>query len=1121
MKVKNCLFMILIIPLLFTIACAGALEFLTPTPLPTSIKTPAPVPVPTATPLPADTPVLTPRSTPNIPATPFVPTPTPQRELEFFSEIANLLPAYADKDNDLSFTPYEILKTISGEDYESPKLLVIKPAMFDLAGNLLVEFGGGPVLLAGDVAVTSSVVDIVYSPRLDRIFSQEELSEFFPPSAGYELLSEQEKVNTLLDLIADAMKKNSLPPEFDSLPPREQVEAMLVLFADEVGQNFSPSGFHALPYGEQLETMNKALLGKIWNSWFPPVPVGTIPLKLQIRVLEGEYAQNKAVREMIIVFGELEDGSPDYEVLEKSIVEDRNLVLEIFQRNPNPSHPFPAFLPFEIQELGDAGNPEFKPRYPLIFYGYGKGFNDEYVQITKRASVASIDYDRSIIAMNGSVTLGDAGALVFSLKCGMGKLVGITLGSQQKIGKEKEASVLGIRGVIKFIEDNTDITIQTRESMNLCPEADPIAKARLEAAVSDGRYDSAYDLCDLKNCDTSEIMPWIRPFQSVVIYKDNPDEARIVSDGFALLLPGGDVVVLTSSISPTTLSGAAEEMGEYSRILWGAADDYVGGEQKRYEYLEFVGVDETRRVALFKRQDSSSYPAPYGTLPTIGKSGELKVRNVLYTVGAADFQLFVDYKTFEEGSSSVLRQANDPAYIVSFLPENENIFYIESSGREEDIGSVIFALRDGDLELVGFLYSLMKDADFEALNVALTIDFVLDAVEEIKCKEGLSSCEKLRAGEQDALRPYTRTYQAEHDRSQITSLLTANTPYFSSLLIDMLGIDTAVISQHEGRIAIGTFLVGKEGKILDEGPVIFGEALLLPDGHVITPSSFFEFTASFTKSGFSQDKTDITSNTLATIGSKKLEVRIGLLRDEVLLDSEVSELFRDIPLVLAALDKFSNPYQFLMMSEDEKRSFVRDLQNIFSRHGEHELAREIHKIVDNPLYARKLLGREDLRQFIAELINEIEILEIVLVDRENGFALLKRPTSQAHGESLRIMIQDEIKNGQEILLSYSREIPMGERISLISPGTIIYANPSHHIFALGGFVSGESLGVRIYGNCAGQVCLIGILSKTHSRVDKIQTEGAGLSIDFIFEKIKQKTGIDLYPKSIYSQSDEE
>ena len=83
------------------------------------------------------------------------------------------------------------------------------------------------------------------------------------------------------------------------------------------------------------------------------------------------------------------------------------------------------------------------------------------------------------------------------------------------------------------------------------------------------------------------------------------------------------------------------------------------------------------------------------------------------------------------------------------------------------------------------------------------------------------------------------------------------------------------------------------------------------------------------------------------------------------------------------------------------------------------------------------------------------------------------------------------------------------RIQMVSPGTIIYEGLGSLEFLVNVFVSEESLGAPIYTNCGEHICLVGMVSRTHPYPDKIQTEGFGLPISFILEKIKEKTGLDI------------
>jgi hypothetical protein len=144
------------------------------------------------------------------------------------------------------------------------------------------------------------------------------------------------------------------------------------------------------------------------------------------------------------------------------------------------------------------------------------------------------------------------------------------------------------------------------------------------------------------------------------------------------------------------------------------------------------------------------------------------------------------------------------------------------------------------------------------------------------------------------------------------------------------------------------------------------------------------------------------------------------------------------------------------------------------------------------------------------------VLKVVLIDQENGYALLKKTIPGTLGKglmgSLPLVSRNVLAPSQEILLAYSQKLVGGSdrTVELVSPGTITAVSVDFSTFVINAFVSPEILGAPIFGKCNGEICAIGIITRPYPIfTGEVKTEGFGVSLDFIFEQVKQKTGIDL------------
>lgn len=152
---------------------------------------------------------------------------------------------------------------------------------------------------------------------------------------------------------------------------------------------------------------------------------------------------------------------------------------------------------------------------------------------------------------------------------------------------------------------------------------------------------------------------------------------------------------------------------------------------------------------------------------------------------------------------------------------------------------------------------------------------------------------------------------------------------------------------------------------------------------------------------------------------------------------------------------------------------------------------------------------------IDRVTKEREILEVVLIDRENGYALFRRLNPSQNfslfPKKIGIATNSELVTDNKFFIVYSKTLLDGSlsRVPLLFPGAISYGSSRASEFIVNGFVSKENIGSPIFCLNDGAPLLCAIVGNTSPFVDQIQTEGFAVSIHFIFEKIKQKTDIDL------------
>lgn len=802
---------------------------------------------------------------------------------------------------------------------------------------------------------------------------------------------------------------------------------------------------------------------------------------------------------VMLTLGERPDGAPDYEIVKRSVARNDKLHFEIFERNPNPRFSFVPALPFEIQDLKDV-----IPGDPVIFYGYTPGVDGTYYPTEKRGTISFARDTHAMIMVDGSFARNDWGAPVFTVQCGVEKLIGIA-GSPVKYGEEtqeNEAFVFGAREVLKFVEEQTGAHIEVKESKNHCPKADPVARDRAIKALSNGLYDFSYDLCDLKEtCGLTKESKWIRPFEEVWVSKKDPAKETVISSGDAFL--AGKYVAVPASRAPSARQNP--EGLHYNvkyRILWGGSVDGQYSDDPSYEYLTFLGRDNSERVAVFERTSASNFPLPIGVPIKVGKSKDLRAGNVLSGIGALDLRSFSGKQT-PDYHRRIERFA-----VLGVSKVDSEYFYVQGQLRSRDNASALCAWRDGECEFVGFLFAplYLYSEGAKILNRALTIEFILNAIRQFS---DVSTSAGTDYGSTRA--------QALEDRVRIIELLKDKKPDVTSLLLDQTHEDISVSLEDRAQISI--LLFDETGARIKDAPGIDGEALILSDTYLLTSGILFPRPIIVSDQGATQKNPDVTSNTLFTDGKKKFEARIAL--PHVFLDeNEIASLLTDIPLIYEILSHVSDPAYFTAMDRSKRQQFAVSLANIFWRNGENEFSSEfvteLLKNVDDPLFIQGLLSRPDYKWFLDSITSKMDIFDVVLIDRTYGYALLKKITPGPLGagalKKFPVVEKSHLRTAQEITAAYAQGFfgSSYRRIGLVSPGTITYTSPDGSLLALNSFVSREIRGAPIYALCDGALCLAGIITEPYPIFhNEVKTEGFAIPLDFVLEKIKEKTGIDL------------
>lgn len=243
--------------------------------------------------------------------------------------------------------------------------------------------------------------------------------------------------------------------------------------------------------------------------------------------------------------------------------------------------------------------------------------------------------------------------------------------------------IAGIAGISAEVHQALKVS---REELKA--EVLQIVKEGLGSILSDDRYDDTYLMAELKGANIYELMPYFRPVEISVIDKDNNILAQVVQTGFL-----ADRYVLTSPAPFSALASPeiqaammAGEIGVDIKIL----PDLNKEDGWKFESIAEITVGNN--VAVLQRGENLIFPAP-GEFPfRMGRIEDLNLEgreDALYGIGA-----------FPIGGGSVIHTYQGE---VEFVGRDQGIIVISAQVAVSDFGGPVFALRNGELELIGLV----------------------------------------------------------------------------------------------------------------------------------------------------------------------------------------------------------------------------------------------------------------------------------------------------------------------------------------------------------------------------------------------------------------------------------
>lgn len=205
-------------------------------------------------------------------------------------------------------------------------------------------------------------------------------------------------------------------------------------------------------------------------------------------------------------------------------------------------------------------------------------------------------------------------------------------------------------------------------------------------ALSDGQYDDTFLLMELKGKEPEDLMTFVRPIEISIMDKDNNLLAQIVETGILI-----DRYILTSpALLATPEIQEAVAAGEIS------IDVKIRPDSKRDDGWKFESIGRIMvgaNVVVLEREGALVFPTPVEFPFGLGRIRDLNLggrEDKLYGVGS--FPL--------GGGKSAIHVYQGG---VEFTNEDQGIIVISAFTIPSDFGGPVFALRDGEFELLGLV----------------------------------------------------------------------------------------------------------------------------------------------------------------------------------------------------------------------------------------------------------------------------------------------------------------------------------------------------------------------------------------------------------------------------------
>lgn len=252
------------------------------------------------------------------------------------------------------------------------------------------------------------------------------------------------------------------------------------------------------------------------------------------------------------------------------------------------------------------------------------------------------------------------------------------------------------------------------------PTPQPLTQNELLQAYSNEAYDYSFVPLELKGFSDSQFDPWIRPVLPALFAKDtNTLFATYEVRSPAILC--GKYVITSSGAFQVAPNLNNEQLYLGAVLIWGITETAEGNqlETENIKLVKMILTDFGIGIAILERSPSKYPMPPENTCPfPIGNTSELEPLHKLLILG----------QTKGEGTSIILpwRQG-----AVTYVNRNNGELKFWGSTWVHDWGSPIFALRDGNPELVGLTVGgWLGYQGYETKSFGLTIERIFSIVKE-------------------------------------------------------------------------------------------------------------------------------------------------------------------------------------------------------------------------------------------------------------------------------------------------------------------------------------------------------------------------------------------------------